>query len=77
MLPHMLWFMKKKKLEAYQDPVVAAERMHRFLVDATALKPYIETSQEAFNAYHTALNGMRMACQDYCRTLKEQGLMSR
>jgi hypothetical protein len=73
----MLWFKKKKKLEAYQDPVVAAEQMHKFLADLTALKPYKDISQEAFNAYSTALSGMKMACQDYCRTLKEQGLMSR
>ncbi len=72
-----MWFKKKKKLEVYQDPVIAAEQMHRFLADATALKPYIETSQEALDAYNTALHGIKMACKDYCRTLKDQGLMSR
>lgn len=72
----MFWS-KKKKLEAYQDPAHAANQMHKFLADVEALKPHIDTSQEAYNAYHLALNGMRMACNDYCRTLKEQGLMSR
>lgn len=72
----MFWS-KKKKLEPYQDPAYAAEQMYKFLADVTALKPYMDVSPDIFKAYNTATDGLILACRDYCRTLQEQGFMSR
>lgn len=80
----MFWFkriferiFKEKKIESFKDSDYTARQMHKFLADAEALKPYKDISQEAYNAYNVALNGIRMSCVDYCTVLKEQGLMSR